>query len=349
MIKNYFKIFLTAVLIGLLFSCSSTNLMTLRVTEPAPVHINVKEMHVGIINRSASSKQNGALDAIDKVLSAEGKQLDQKGSHNAMLGLKTELLKNNQIKSVVQIDSTKYLSNGLSLFPEAITWDKLDKICKENKIETIFELSFFDTDAKVDYKTANIETKNVLGLKIPMIEHQATINTLIKTGWRIYYPKEKIIVEEFTTNDNVTLTGRGINPVRALEAIIGRKEAVLNISDKIGQNYALRLVPYYTRVSRDYYVKGTNNFEIGKRRAQTGNWDGAAELWAKETNNPDPEIAGRACYNMAIINEINGNLDTAIDWASKSYADYGDKLALKYVNMLKNRKSKQQQLDYQKN
>ncbi|MEO8516539.1 MAG: DUF6340 family protein [Flavobacterium sp.] len=323
--------------------------MTLSVTNPAPIHITSSEMNVGIINRSASSKQNSTLDAIDKVLSAEGRNLDKLGSNNAVLGLKTELEKNNQIKNVKVIDSSKFLSNGLSLFPEAITWDKAEQLCRQNKIETIFELSFFDTDAKVDYKTSTTQLTNAFGLKIPMIEHQATINTLIKTGWRIYYPKEKIIIDEHTTTDNVVLSGKGINPMSALEAILGRKEAVLNISTRIGENYALQLLPYNIRVSRDYYVKGTNNFEIAKRRAQTGNWDGAAELWEKEVSNPDGKIAGRACYNMAIINEINGNLDKAVEWASKSYADYGDKLALHYVNLLKNRISKNKQLESQKN
>ena len=52
------------------------------------------------------------------------------------------------------------------------------------------------------------------------------------------------------------------------------------------------------------------------------------------------KIAGRACYNMAIINEINGNLDEALKWAQKSYEDYNDKLGIRYVRILENRKYK---------
>lgn len=78
-----------------------------------------------------------------------------------------------------------------------------------------------------------------------------------------------------------------------------------------------------------------NNFVIAKRKAQTGNWDNAAELWKKETTNTKSSVAGSACYNMAIINEINGELDEAISWAQKSYKDYNNKLALEYVKILK--------------
>jgi hypothetical protein len=50
---------------------------------------------------------------------------------------------------------------------------------------------------------------------------------------------------------------------------------------------------------------------------------------------------------MAIINEINGNLDEAIKWAQKAYEDYGVRLSLSYINMLKARKSEQNLLEKQ--
>ena len=74
--------------------------------------------------------------------------------------------------------------------------------------------------------------------------------------------------------------------------------------------------------------------------AQTGNWTEAAKIWETETRNPDPKVAGSACYNMAIINEINGDLDAAIGWAQKGYENYANRLSLYYVNILKNRKVK---------
>ena len=94
-----------------------------------------------------------------------------------------------------------------------------------------------------------------------------------------------------------------------------------------------RILPYWIRVSRDYFVGGNDNFATDKRKAQAGNLDGAAAIWKQETKNPDGTLAGRACYNMAIISEINGNLDEAIQWAQKSYEDYKIRLALHYLNV----------------
>lgn len=344
------KIYLFYIAVPLLLaSCSATNLMTLRVTEPAPIYVPSEGKAVGILNRSEPSKENKVTDEIDKILSLEGKNMDAEAAQKTVFGLQEELTKNNGFTKVILIEDNSLKNSGMSVFPAPIAWETVEKMARKNQIDYVFELSYFDTDTKVDYKTNTIQNNSIGGIKIPLIEHQATIQTLIKNGWRIYDVKNKTILSELNHSDGVTSVGRGINPMKAVEAVMGRKENVLALSGKIGQDYALQTLPYNIRVSRDYYVSGTANFETAKRRAQTGDWDGAAELWNKETNNLDPKIAGRACYNMAISNEINGDLDKAISWASKAYTDYGDKLALRYVNILKNRKSKNQQLQRESN
>lgn len=333
---------LTAILFG---SCSSTNYLTMTVTEPAPVFFPKDIQKIGIVDRTLPSDETEKLDKIDKILSLEGKELDKDGAHKAVVGLSDELTSRNAFESVKILNTVDERSPGMGVFPAALPWTKIEDICNSNNVDVVFVLSFYDTDTKVDYKTVPVEVKNPFGVVIKTLEHQATIITNIKTGWRIYDPVGKILRDEIVFKDRVVSTGKGINPLKAVNAVVGRKEAVMKVSNDIGHNYAGRIFPYNIRVSRDYYVRGTDNFKIGKRRAQTGNWDGAAELWEKEVDNPKRKVAGRACYNMAIINEINGDLDAAIDWASRSYTDYKDKLALRYLNILKNRYNKQQELN----
>lgn len=342
------KITLLPILLLLLFSCGSTNHMTIRVTKPAPVFIHNNINSVGIIDRSLPSQNNKTLDDIDKILSAEGKNLDKDAAKTAVVGLYDELTANNAFSEIKLIEDLNVRGPGLGVFPAAIPWKEVEAICKENNVDAIFVLSFYDTDSKISYKIDTVRIANPLGIKIPALEHRATISTNIHSGWRIYDPLNKMILDEYLMPSSVTVSGKGINPVKAINAIAGRKEAVLDISNKIGHNYALRIFPYRIRVSRDYYVKGTNNFVVAMRRAQAGDWNGAAELWEKELNNPDGKIAGRACYNMAIINEINGDLDKAVEWASKSYTDYNDKIALKYVRILKYRIKQNKLLEAQK-
>ena len=336
------------VMVGsMICSCSSMNSLTIPVTEPAPVHLSSEIKSVGILDRSLPTEQNKSMDEMDKYLSIEGKDLDKDAAEATVTGLFDELKQYDRFNEIIIIDNSEIKSPGMGVFSAPVSWGKINQICQENNVDALVVLSYYDTDANVDLGANSAKIDVPMGMKIPAIETQITIDTHIKTGWRIYDPMQEMILDEFEIYEHQISSGRGINPLKAAQALIDRKEAVLQVSNNIGHNYALRIFPYNTRVRREYFVKGTNNFEVAKRRAQTGDWDGAAELWEREVSNPKGKVAGRAYYNMAIINEINGDLEAAVDWASKSYSHYKIKDALDYVKVLKRRMIRIEQLQQQ--
>jgi hypothetical protein len=345
--KNLDQTILYVFFATLLIGCGATNNLTISAVEPAPITLSKDVARIGIINRSLPSEGNKTADKIDKILSAEGLNLDKEGSEAAILALKDQLERNEAVEEIVIIDDLAHLRKGLSVFPSTLTWNEIETLCEEYKVDAIFSLAFYDTDTKVSYKATMMDIPNNLGVKVAVPAHELTLNTLVENGWRVYDPYNNRIADEFVFSDHVVSSGRGINPIKAYEAIMGRKEAVLYQSKSMGMNYAQRLLPYKHRVNRDYFVRGTDNFKIAQRRAQAGDWDGAAVLWQQETVNPDPKVAGRACYNMAISNEINGNLVEAMQWASKSYTDYNNNYALSYLNTLKYRVRQKEVLNQQ--
>jgi hypothetical protein len=320
-----------------LYSCASTELVRLSVLEPAPVTLPGHIKNIGVINRSEVAEQNKVVEVVDKIFSLEGRDLDKEGAQASIAGLENELIKNNRFTGVKTIDDARLKSPVPGVFPSPLTWDVVEKICRENNTDALFALELFDTDSKISYAADPVTINTPLG-KVLGVEHRATMLTTVKAGWRIYDPVARNILDVLPVSGKMVFTGKGINPVKAAGALMGRKEALKQVSNKAGQDYAFRIIPYWLRVSRDYYVRGTDNFRMARRKAQTGNWNDAAAIWEKETTNDKSKVAGRACYNMAIINEINGNLDGAIQWAQKSYEDYNNKLALRYVKILENRK-----------
>ncbi len=333
--KNYIFILFLA---GAIASCK-TNELYMNVAEPAPVTLPSYIKKVGVINRSMPTDETKAFDVLDKALSLEGANLDKIGAAESILGLSDELLSNNRFTEVKTLSNIDFRTSGLSQFPSPLSWEIVAQVCKENGTDALFSLEKFDTDTKISYSNRKVDIKTPLGT-VPSLEHQANMETIVKTGWRIYDPAEKMILDEYINQESVTSSGRGINPLLAAAALTGRKDAVNQVSNKAGHGYAFRIIPFRVRVTRDYYVKGTNNFKIARRKAQVGKWDEAGDLWKKETDNSKLKVAGRAAYNMAIINEINGDLDSALKWAQKSYEDYNNKLALRYVHILENRQYK---------
>lgn len=341
--KNHAIIFCAA--LALVTSCK-TNQLYINVMEPAPVTIPEHIKKVAVIDRSAPTEESKPVDVADKVLSLEGANLDREGASESVRGLADELLSTGRFTEVKSIPDTEFRTPRLNILPQPLAWNIVGQICSESQTDALFSLEKFDTDTRIGYSNRKVDITTPLG-KIPGIEHQADMETVVKTGWRIYDPATKAILDEFIYQESIVYHGRGINPVVAAAGLIGRKEAVKEVGNKAGHGYGMRIIPYRIRVYRDYYVKGSDNFRIAKRKAQMGNWDDAAELWSKELDNPKMKIAGRAAYNMAIINEINGNLDEAIGWAQKSYEDYNNKLGARYARILGNRRYENQILEEQ--
>jgi hypothetical protein len=339
------KYFILPVLVLAATSCATQELY-LNITQPAPVTIAPEIKTIGIIDRSNPTDQTKTIDMIEQLLTLEGDELDSIGTLEAIRGVTQELKENDRFNEVKLLTDIKFKASSVGSLPSPLTWEQVEGICLENGTDALFALEMYDTDTHVSYSTEKTQIETPLG-NIPALEHIVSMEILVKTGWRIYSPADKAILDEYIVAETVNFTGRGINPVVAVSALMNREAAVKEVSNKAGHIYALRLIPYRLRATRDYFVKGTDNFKIAKRRAQLGKWDEAAELWEKETSNHDRKVAGRAHYNMAIINEINGDLETAKTWAQKAYADYKIKLALDYVRILENRLYNNEVLDYQ--
>jgi len=327
----------TVILLAFIFSsCASTEMMHLSVLQPAPVSLPSYIKNVAVVNRTQIDKKSKVYDAIDKIVTLEGSKTDQNAAEETISGLTDELKKNSRFEEIKMVKASDLTTNTPGMFPAPLPWDVVEKYCDDNNADALFSLELFDSDSKIDYSVYKTSIRTPFGT-VPSIQQQANMHTLVKAGWRIYDLRDKEILDEAAVERTINYYGRGMNPLLAAQALINKKEAVKEVGNTAGHAYAFRIIPLWMRVSRNYYVRGTNNFKIAKRKAQTGNWDDAAKLWKDETNNPKRKVAGRACYNMAIISEINGHLDEAIKWAQQSYENYNNHLALYYVNILKNR------------
>ncbi|MFN8241229.1 MAG: DUF6340 family protein [Bacteroidales bacterium] len=329
-----------------LSSCKMQQLY-LTVVEPAPVTLPAGIKSIGVLDRSNPGEAVKQVDVIDKVLTLEGAELDKEGAKACIDGLSSELNLNKRFTTVMTLPPQQVTGAVAGIFPSPLNWETVQTICAENKVDALFSLEMFDTDTKVSYQIKKGNAKTLLGA-VTGLEQQADMLTTVKSGWRIYDPATRIIPDEFVIVSDLKFSATGITQILAAAALKDRKEAVRQVSTNAGMDYAMRILPVQLRVQRDYFVKGTDRFKTAMRKARTGNWDQAGELWLKETENGSSRIAGRACYNMAIISEINGDLDNAVSWARKAYEDYNTKQAVRYLRVLENRKVSNVILEEQK-
>ncbi|NOQ74612.1 MAG: hypothetical protein GQ574_21550 [Crocinitomix sp.] len=314
---------------------SCTQRVYLTVNEPPAVHLDKMYDRGGVVNRSFAEGGSEILETIENGLTLEG-DLDLRGSNAAVQGVFDQLTTNQRFQFVTIMDSLTVKNGGIDVFPAPLPWFKVEKLCLKNEVGFLIALEVYDTDTKVSYSTGTTTKNTPLG-SVTLPTHNATVTTIIKTGWRIYDPVNKLILDEFWMTDRVTSRGSGINPVKALSTILNRGQAVTQLSNEIGRFYARRIEPQSFRVWRDYFNKGSQNLKIAKRRSEVGDWDGAAEMWEKDLDSPKRKVAGRAHYNMAIYKEIQGDVEGALEMAQKAYSDYNIKQAQNYARILRNR------------
>ncbi|MCK4345583.1 MAG: hypothetical protein KAX05_09890, partial [Bacteroidales bacterium] len=68
-------------------------------------------------------------------------------------------------------------------------------------------------------------------------------------------------------------------------------------------------------------------------------------LWERNLNNPDPKIASAAKYNMAMINEMKGKMENAVELAKAAWQLNQNKTIETYIQLLENRLSNQRKQD----
>ena len=137
--------------VSYLCSCSSMNSLTIPVTEPAPVYLSSSVKSVGILDRSLPTEKTSKMDDLDKYLSIEGKNFDKDAAGAAVVGLFDELKQNSRFENLKIIENSALESPGMGVFPSPISWQQVGQLCEENDVDAIFMLSFYDTDANVDF------------------------------------------------------------------------------------------------------------------------------------------------------------------------------------------------------
>lgn len=319
------------------FSCTSTKQLKITFTEPSPVDLSKQIKKIGIVNSSRARSEKSYTNGLEQLIVMEERWLAEKGTEAALTGLFDELAQDNRFEIVKILDKIADDTNDFGSSPDDTTWQQIALICKENGVDALFSLASHETETEFSFKKTKVDQLDMMRNKIEVSGQQITLKTLIENGWRIYDPKQRLLIDEFTTNEHVNVSAKGINAVAALQAIDNRKEMLLEQSKLSGSVYGNRMQPIKLEVYRDYFANGSQKLKRAHDKIEGGAYQEASKLWKQEINNPKTKISSRACYNLAVLSEFNGDLNNAIKWAVKAYDLNKQKDTGSYLNDLENR------------
>ncbi|MBI4930693.1 MAG: hypothetical protein HY841_08025 [Bacteroidetes bacterium] len=375
------KLFSISIIALIFASCTST--ISLPVLKPADVTLPQDIQKFTLVNRTKPDKKNQLWNIVEGALTGEGILADREGADQCLSGVMS-IMQQTPRYTITQA-SIEYKGTGTEMFANPLPWEEVDLLCKQYNSEALIVLESFDSDSRMTYDSKPVQVQNpsyncwdknknrnndpaedinkdgkwnsldcpegsasIPGETVTTTEFYTHAQMEVKSGWRIYFPKEKRIVDENRFSDYLSFDGKGATPEQATQQLPNKRDCIKKTGYHAGTVYGFRISPQWINVSRYFYTKGNDNMKLaGKKARAINDWKGAMELWKKEALNSDKKIAWHANYNMAVACEREGNLDLALEWAKKSY-DRGNKsAAAQYVNTINYRIAEKKRADEQ--
>ncbi|MCC6282865.1 MAG: tetratricopeptide repeat protein [Saprospiraceae bacterium] len=338
--KNLIKFCLPLFLLASLFS-SCMKSTSLTVLQPAQMTLPEHITTVAVVDRSKPS--NGWLNVLEGLFTGEAIGQDKRSREEAVRGLTDALTRTPRfsVKNTgIELPGSKAGNN----LPAPLEWREVERICAEYGAHAVVTIESFDSDNSSSARRVETKRKGKDGKQYIDVRYQAQQRTGVRIGWRLYDPRTKIIVDEYTTDDYLEKTASGSTERNAINNLPSQVSVTRSVAFSVGHEYGARIAPLYVQVARQYYHKAKGYKPEMKQAAaylRSKEYERAAAIWKKieATAGENQKAAGRAAYNMAVIAELNGNLDLALDWAKKGWSSYGNKKARNYIQVIEMRQN----------
>ena len=353
------KFFNFSIIFLILTGCSVSTI-SLDIVRPAEIDVPSHIQNIVVINRSLPSNSNQLVNILDGVFSGEGIGDDKKGSEMCVSGLKTALnikingkSKFNILNGESFIDSEHLKGTGTDQWPEPLSWGKTKIEFQDFDIDGLIVLETFDSKSSIinNGLVEKIKLFNKKKQKVKLTE--AILNMEVQAGWRIYDLKNQSIIDQKIFIDQKSFSETGLTFEAAKDKLPNKRYAISKTGLFAGEQYAFRVSPKYEIVKRYFYIKAKKSFKLENesfKRAYNlfkyDNFEKSAEIWKGFTNHADFQIAGRACFNMALVCELKNKYNLAVVWVNKSIA-YNNKRAINYLSILEKRKKEIKKVEQQ--
>lgn len=319
--KLVMKTLLLVIVLGLL-SASCKTRFRISVQEPAVVELPENAKHLGIIN-AVNEENSPEQQVAGAVLGTAQINGNVEAAERAVEGALRALDQSNKLQgtSVAHLESSSK-NNG------QVNWTLLDSVATAEGYDGFIELKKMETQSPV----GGTVLANASGQQSMRLDGSMYINT--------YIVEDRVALEQYKVFHRYVIPTSGSTSILNILNDSKRKtEYFKALGFQLGYKAAALLYPNWVWVNRTYFNKGNRILRRAHPMIKDGNWDIAEEQLERGLQIKNDRKRGRILYNLALVNEGQGDLDQAITYAKESALSCGNKLASEYLRTLKKRKS----------
>jgi len=230
--------------------------------------------------------------------------------------------------TIIELEPKNYtdikLNDSLATFidPEFCLYsvNDIQQIADSTGADLFLSFDFFasqDGIFSTHYKPDKSDTSGIL-LNDFNNYRDATEVVHILSGWNFYDLKTQKLIYSQLKTDTIKWTEPVYNINIAKRILPSRRDAVLNAADIAGNQFAEFLVPHWLEVERMYYKFAQGELKSANVLIKQNRWMEAAAIYRKNTKNRNKKMASKCMFNMALVCELNGDIEAAVDWVTKS-------------------------------
>lgn len=135
----------------------------------------------------------------------------------------------------------------------------------------------------------------------------------------IYSLHSNKLIKELSFSDSITWYTNAYTAEEAYQQMPKRYDAFPEAYFWFGEMSAQDFCPYWTESHRMIYNSFFENLlQRGSESANINNWQRASYYWREAEKSKNKTMSSYASYNLAVYEEINGNIKTALEHITKA-------------------------------
>lgn len=284
-----------------LFSCVSYQKYSMEVFKPGDKNLPDNMKKVALVARNLKYKsdtlQNYQAKNNRLVKDKKITTIDSLTITSCFDSLANRLLQQSGFDSVLVLPYNTFPVRRVpEIRPAKADWYK--KLAAQTRADGLIVLDMFSCfySSNSELGTANVVTSNI---------------------WSVVNAEGKLL-DRFAQIDTLYWDQTDETGTYKKYKIPDKKSAISLAAGVIGQNYSRRFLPGWTTVSRDIMTTGNSDFQKAANLALKNQWKEATAIWENYLASPNKRYRLVATYNLALSNEMEGNIDRAIELLAES-------------------------------
>jgi len=302
-------------------SCKSNfAALTIENARPASEELPSEIQSITLMNRSMSDQfENYREDSLQSYFYRKGYQLskiilDSAASDTTIRALAALLFESGRYDVVVPLKRNMNRYLPYEMLPDTLTPERVKTICADFNTDALMVLERFSTKAMADYTSEKfIDQVNY--------DFYASLDLKYDAFFRIYKPGPKTLVKEFELIDTINWESADYTQERLFRKLPSIKQAMINAGIKIALDLDGKLSPTWVPEKRGYFLFQSKG-DRGQQLMKEANYEEAGKYWTEMAQSTNKKVKSKAEFNLALISELNGDLDGAIEWGMKSFYTY---------------------------